>query len=137
MKKTLLVVALSGLLLSACGSHRDHERHVNAGRDPLNTRVSILDGKQIVVDQEPIFFAKGMKDVRVTWHLATDSKYTFGKDGIVVAEAREEIVDCRAAQDGKSFSCLNRHTKPGKYKYTVKLEGVPAVAPLDPVMVND
>lgn len=132
MKKTLLVAAVTGLMLSACASHHGHIGNA----DPLNTHVSILDGKQIVVSQEPIFFAKGMKDVRVTWHVSPDSKYTFGKDGIVVADAREEIVDCRAAPDGMSFSCLNRHTKAGKYKYTVKLDGTPAVAPLDPTMVN-
>ena len=133
MKKTLFVAAVTGLMLSACASHHAHMRNA----DPLNTLVSIADGKQIVVSQEPIYFAKGMKDVRVTWHVSPDSKYTFGKDGIVVAEAREELVDCRAAPDGMSFSCLNRHTKPGKYKYTVTLNGTPAVAPLDPIMVND
>ena len=136
MKKTLLVAALTGLMLSACASHHDHERHMNAPRNPLNTLVSIVDGKQIVVSQEPIYFAKEMQNVRVTWHLQPDSKYMFGKDGIVVADAREEIVDCRPAPDGKSFSCLNRHTKPGKYKYTIRLEGTPAIAPLDPMMEN-
>ena len=105
--------------------------------DALNPRLFIVDGKQIVVNQEPIYVAKKIKDVRITWHAPVGTNYTFGKDGIVIDNAGDEITDCRAAKDGKSFSCLNKHTKPGKYKYTVTLEGKPAIAPLDPVLVND
>ncbi len=133
MKKTLLVAILSGLGLTACVSHHSHAVKV----DPLITNVTTVDGKQIVVDQEPIYFARGIQNVRVTWKLPVDSKYKFPKDGVVIKDAGEEIVDCRPAQDGLSFSCLNRHTKPGKFKYTVRLEGTPAIAPLDPVVVND
>jgi hypothetical protein len=105
--------------------------------DALNPRLFIVDGKQIVVNQEPIYVAKKIKDVRITWHAPVGTNYTFGKDGIVIDNAGDEITDCRAAKDGKSFSCLNKHTKPGKYKYTVTLEGKPAIAPLDPILVND
>ena len=133
MKKTLLVALAGSLMLTACASHRSHAVKV----DPLVTNVTIVDGKQIVVDQEPIYFARDMQNVRVTWKLPADSKYKFPKDGVVIKDAGEEITDCRPAQDGLSFSCLNRHTKPGKYKYTVRLEGSPAIAPLDPVVVND
>jgi hypothetical protein len=133
MKKTLLVAVANGLILTACASHHSHGMKA----DPVNPHVSILDGKQIVVNQEPLFFAKGVQNVRINWQLPPDSKYTFPKDGIVVNDAREEIVDCRVEKNGLAFSCLNRHTKPGKYKYTIKVEGSPAVAPLDPIVIND
>lgn len=135
MKKTLLAL-VAGLALSACASH-DSYSHVPK-INPTTPRVSIIDGKQIVVDQEPIFFAKGVVNVRINWQLPADSKVRFPKDGIVFDRtAIEEIVDCRIDKEGLVFSCLNRHTKPGKYKYTIKVEGNPAIAPLDPTVVND
>ena len=132
MKKSIFVVAAAGIILTACASHHPY----GPKADPLNPAVSIVDGKQIVVNQDPIFFAKEVQNVRITWRLPADSKYTFPKDGIVVNEAREEIVDCRPAEDGRSFSCLNRHTRPGKYKYNIKVQGTPVVPVLDPVIVN-
>ena len=133
MKKSILVIAATGLILSACASHHTHAIKV----DPANPRVSIVDGKRIAVDQETITFAKGVQNFRINWQLSADSKYVFPKDGIVVNEAREEIVDCRPAEDGRSFSCFNRHTRPGKYKYNIKVQGTPVVPVLDPVIVND
>ncbi len=137
MKKILLVSAFAALLLSACASHHA-AHHRNMGIvDPLNVYLSIADGKQIVVSQEPIYFAKNMKDVTVTWHAPVKFNYTFGANGIVIEKKGNEFVDCKPAVDGRSFSCLNKHTKPGTYKYTVTLDGKPAIAPLDPALVND
>ena len=132
MKKSIFVVAATGLILSACASHQTHAIKV----DPANPRVSIVDGKRIAVDQETITFAKGVQNFRINWQLPADSKYVFPKDGIVVKDAREEIVDCRPEKDGRSFSCLNKNTRPGKYKYNIKVEGTPAIPELDPVIVN-
>ena len=132
MKTSIFVVAATGML-TACGSHYPPDPKP----DPLNPLVSITDGKQIVVNQETIVFAKDVRNVRINWRLPADSKYTFPKDGIVFSEAREEIVDCRPAEDARSFSCLNRHTRPGKYKYTIKVQGTPVVKELDPIIVND
>lgn len=135
MKKTLLLAAATGLMLTACASHH-REMHVGKA-DPLRTGVSVVDGKHIVVDQEPIYFSKGTQNVRFKWQLASDSKYTFPKDGVVIKDADTEIVECHPEQGGLAFSCLNKHAKPGRYKYTIKLEGTPAVPPLDPIIVND
>ena len=133
MKKMLLAAAATALLLAACASH-----HPPVGKsNPLRTGVSVVDGKHIVVDQEPIYFSKEKRNVRFGWQWASDSGYTFPKDGIVINDAGDEIIECRPAQGGLSFSCLNKHAKPGKYKYTIKLEGSPAVPPLDPIIVND
>lgn len=133
MKKLIFVVAAAGIMLTACASHHPY----GPTADPLNPVVSVVDGKQIVVNQDPLVYAKEVQNVRISWRLPADSKYTFPKDGIVVNEAREEIVDCRPAEDGRSFSCLNRHTRPGKYKYNIKVQGTPVVPVLDPVIVND
>ena len=133
MKKMILVLVATGLLVTACASHRSHVEKTN----PLRTGVSVVDGKRIVVGQEPIYFSKGTQNVRFAWQLPPDSQYTFPRDGVVVKDAGDEIVDCHPEQNGLGFSCLNKHTKPGKYKYTIKLDGLPAVPPLDPIIDND
>ena len=133
MKKMILVVAATGLLMTACASHHSHVEKTN----PLLTGVSVVDGRRIVVDQEPIYFSKGTQNVRFAWQLPPDSQYTFPRDGVVVKDAGDEIVDCHPEQGGLRFSCLNKHAKPGIYKYTIKLEGLPAVSPLDPIIDND
>jgi hypothetical protein len=105
--------------------------------DPKNPRLAVVDKKQIVVNQEPIFFSKRQKSVRVTWHVPINTKYRFGKDGITFDKsAADEIVDCRPEKGGRVFSCLNKNTKPGSYKYTIALEGEPKIKPLDPALVN-
>jgi hypothetical protein len=106
--------------------------------DAKNPRVFLVDKKQIVVNQEPLYFPARAKNVRVTFHAPANSRARFGKDGVVFENAGDEIVDCKPSKDGRKFSCLNRHTKPGKYKYTIRLEGAKdQIAPLDPVLVND
>lgn len=104
--------------------------------NPLSVYLSIADGKQIVVSQEPIYFPKNLKKVVVTWYAPENSNYTFGADGIVILDKGDEFVDCRPSVDGKSFSCLNMHNKRGNYKYTIKLNGTPAIDPLDPIIAN-
>ncbi|NJR72461.1 MAG: hypothetical protein HC782_05610 [Gammaproteobacteria bacterium] len=134
MKKTLLAAVSICIFIS---TNLAAQTKPKLSIDALNPRLIIVDSKQIVVNQEPIYFAKRLKNVRVTWYAPAGSAYRFDKDGIVIDNAADEFVDCRPAKDGKSFSCLNKHSKPGKYKYTVTLQGKPAVAPLDPILVND
>lgn len=133
-RQAFIVAAAFGLMLSGCAVH--HHDHFRVAPDPTNVRTAIADGKRIIVNQEPIFFPRGLKNTRVTWNVPANSNYTFGRDGVVVEKAGDEIVDCKPSEDRKSFSCLNRNTKPGKYKYTIKFEGKPEIEPLDPTMEN-
>lgn len=133
MKRYVLLAAATTLLLSGCAWNLPESRKVN----PHYPGVFVVDDKYIVVDQEPIVFARGMQNVRITWQLPPDSRYRFPRDGISFRDAGDEIADCHPEQSGVRFSCLNKHSRPGKYKYTIKLDGSPAVQPLDPTVVND
>jgi hypothetical protein len=133
MKSSVLVVAATALLLTGCACNLPEARKM----DPHNPGVFVVDGRYIVVDQEPIYFAREMQNVRITWQLPADSKYRFSRDGISFKDAGDEIADCHLEQNGLRFSCLNKHSKPGKYKYTIKVDGSPVVPALDPTVVND
>jgi hypothetical protein len=133
MKKSVLVAAASALVLTACACNTLNVRKI----DPQNPGVFVVDSSYIVVDQEPLYFPKGKQNVTITWQLPSDSRYTFPKDGIVIKDAGDEFPDCHPEQNRLRFACMNKHSKPGKYKYTIKVEGSPAVAPLDPTVLND
>ncbi len=72
---------------------------------------------------------------KITWELM-NSNYTFPTNGIVITNGGTEF-SCHAEANGRKFSCNNRHTVPGRYKYTVNVTGSPAVPPLDPFVANE
>jgi hypothetical protein len=132
MNKSVLAAIVSAFALSACGPSAQDAKKLN----PDNPQVSVVGGK-IAIDQETIRFAKDKQNVKITWQLPADSKYTFPKDGIAIKDGGDEFPDCHPEQNGLRFACMNKHSKPGKYKYTITVDGSPAVPPLDPIIDND
>jgi hypothetical protein len=144
---TLVLSATLALALGGCAMHhgRDgqqapmgHRGLTSTPPDPQQPRVGFVRGR-IVIDQETIRFAKGKRDVLITWRVSDPSRLRFPKDGIVFEpQAAKEIVDCRVADDGLSFSCRNLNSRRDWYKYDVRLlvDGK-EVKPLDPYVLND
>jgi hypothetical protein len=131
-KKSLALAAAAAVLLSACAHHR------MAGTppfDPENPRVYVIDGKQIVVDQEPIFIRK--KDVTIVWQLPQE--YTFPSDGIVIEEKGRSEFRCSLREYRQQFQCVFRNSTPGaRYKYTINVESAGTrLRPLDPYIFGD
>lgn len=111
--------------------------------DPANPRVLVTNG-QISVDQDTIRFSKKKGKVKITWRLPAQGNYAFPTDGIVIERqvkgGRDPKLEftCARAQNPRLFSCENRNTVPGTYKYTVKVDenGQP-LPPLDPIIINE
>jgi len=151
MKKWALVSFALVLLLSGCA-------HFVKPPDPVRPQVFVVDGRLIVVNAEPLVFTR-RGEVTVTWHLPKG--YTFDERQGIVIEGRlvsqtkvpregliqqiyvldpkqDEIVRCSASKDASEFSCVNRNTKPGRYKYTIRVrDGTKLLEPLDPWVVNE
>lgn len=124
---------------------------------PSNPVVSVKDGK-ISVAPDPLRFKVVQGPVDIVWRLAPDSGATFPDDGITIdgrlpfppAEAQRmmgqatkpdprqtEIVDCRR-RSATEFSCRNRNTTPGVYKYTIRVVTKDGkLPPFDPHIVNE
>ncbi len=140
MKKSVLVAVVSAFVLSACGPGAQDAKNVQAVKmkDPSNPQITVAGGK-IEIDQETITFGKDKPNVKITWHLPKDSKYIFPKDGIVIKDAGDEFPDCQVEPNDKGlkFSCKNKNSKRGKYKYDIKVQGSPEVPPLDPFVDNN
>jgi hypothetical protein len=138
MRTRTFVAALSTLLLAAC-AHHPHGPGEGYGRVPDATRpqVAVVAGQHVVVSPEPLVFPSGGGEVVIIWQLPRGASYRFPENGIVIDGKQEEIIRCSPRNDGLEFSCLNRHTKPGKYKYTIRvLDGSKPLEPLDPFIAN-
>lgn len=128
-------------LLAGCtiNIYHDGKHGGGAGASATSPMVVVVGGKIQRVVPDPLVFGADQVNVNVTWHLPKDGTLTFPAKGGIVFEAKasDEIVNCRASEDRKQFTCLNRHSKPGIYKYLVQVEdnGKP-LEPLDPHLVD-
>jgi hypothetical protein len=104
-----------------------------------------LEVSVIVVDGRPQIAPIPDLEVRdqgatISWMIATPG-YTFPDAGIAFDKPSNppststEFVNCHRQGNG-TFRCTDRKNTLGKFGYTVKLEGSPAVAPLDPFIIN-
>lgn len=144
-RRLLLAAALTTALLGGCSMHHHHHHHgAPAGGggtgDPKAPVVNVANGT-ITVDQDVIRFGKDQVNVRITWRLQGKGtgKLTFPVNGVVFERAAQgEIVECQRSRDNTEFSCLNRHSKPGVYRYGINVDedGQP-LKPLDPFLMND
>jgi hypothetical protein len=161
MRRLILVAALAASLLGAC-AHRHH----GGSFDPAAPRVFITfkDGLKpaVAVFPDPLYFRKEQTNVRIVWRLPEGLGLKFPDNGIVIegevtnkpptndrtqrgdatqalriVKEQNEIVDCRPAEGGLEFSCLYRHTRPGYFKYTIRvLSDGRLLEPLDPSVMG-
>ncbi len=142
-KRLLLATALAAALLGGCTIHYHHHHAPppppSGSGDPKAPRVIVSNGT-IAVDQDVLRFAKDQTNVTITWRLeGKGGKLTFPENGVVFERAADgEIVDCKRSQDNTVFTCLNRHSRPGVYRYGINVneDGKP-LKPLDPYVWND
>ena len=151
MNKKLLIAALFAVLLAGCAHHdrRGGDKEVNA----TTPQVSVVDGR--VVAPAALVYLRGQPAVTITWQLPRDAKVRFAENGIVIEgrllnevlrgdkpsvvldPRQNDIVDCKRGREGLEFSCLNKHTQPGIFKYTIRLiDESQKQLVLDPAVVN-
>jgi hypothetical protein len=117
-------------------------------------QVSVQNG-QIDVSPDPMVFVPGEKGT-LTWELPKGAGLRFAARGIeingrisdslrkgcddcVALEPQTEIIKCAAVGDnGLAFACENLHTKPGLYKYTIRVLRGDSQTPIvrDPTIMN-
>jgi hypothetical protein len=155
IKKVALVTgALALVLLAGCAHHKGTRAYVPSLELRSTPQVEVRDGK-IVVPNSLVYF-KGETDVTIRWQLPSSSSQRFPENGItidgiitdkviregnriigvVIDPNQQEIVDCKRAKDGLEFTCLNRNTKPGIYKYTIRVQDGDKLLVLDPGVDN-
>jgi len=95
-------------------------------------KVSVVD-LSIKVEPEYVIFNNGRNNtIKIKWEIQTSG---YKIDAIEIQDPGTEFPDC--GPEGNHYSCKNKHTTLGVYKYKIKVSGQPAVPALDPWMVND
>ena len=112
---------------------------------PANDKpvVRVING-QPTVDPDPLRFRTDQRNVMIVWRLEDSPGFKFTGDGIRIdgeetasgLQPQNEIVEGRLTANGEQFVWLNKNTRPGKYKYTIRLEGPGGVIENDPSIFN-
>ncbi|MGZ8255961.1 MAG: hypothetical protein ACXWVT_13990, partial [Burkholderiaceae bacterium] len=130
--KRILVALLVGVGLSGCTAF-NRFFDIPSNETPV---VVVLNGEVKEVTPDPLRFNNKQGRVTIYWQAKTGYRFS-AKNGISIDGERiggaggrpdptqNEIVECRPArEDLTEFSCVNRNSRPGIYKYTVRMETV-------------
>lgn len=148
MKRVWLAAGLVTIVLAGC---QLFERRPTTTSTPSNKTpvVNVQNGTVKSVTPDPLTFSKADGQVKIVWSIDS-SAYRFRPNGIVIDgevlpgtklpnPRQTEIVECMPANaERSSYSCVNKNTRAGTYKYTVNLETVDGkpLKPFDPLIVN-
>ena len=156
MKRTAVVSLLAAVVLVGCACP---PRLPQSNEERTHPKVTVESGR-LMVDPPTLYFLPNERG-EITWQLAPNSKFRFPPNGIViegrvaeppqktaspnapraaqsaaiVVEPQEEIV-CPRQDGGLKFTCNNRHTRPGIYKYTIRVREGSNEIELDPFIMN-
>lgn len=161
MKRLGLVAA--GLALTACTTIKGEFPLPPAERP----QVAVVNGS-LVVSPEPLRFRvkpDGSGAVRIVWRLPRDEGFRFDKTNgifiegevvkplpkpdvprneggqatIVIERRQDQIVECRAEDEGLAFSCLNKNSRKGTFSYSVRVRDAKGnlLPVLDPDVINE
>jgi hypothetical protein len=151
MNERIVLSALLGLLLTGCQT----VKLVTPLKERSSPQVSVADGRVRVAPEVLTFFADE-KNVTITWRLPADSRLRFsdkgieihgrvsdravrtpdGGEAVVLDRNQNEIVECKRLDDGRAFACVNRNTRPGVYKYSIRVSDGQKTFEVDPPIVN-
>ena len=154
MIKQLALALVAAAVLAGCAGHRHHHAGGDGPRSMhFNPMVSVKGGV-VSIAPEPLVFLRSEKNVDITWRLPPG--LSFPENGIVIEgrvieppkgattatarqglDSRQEEIVCPKQPGGQTFTCKNRNSRPGIYKYTIRVlqDGKPLPA-YDPSIMN-
>lgn len=150
MKRLINAIAVVTLFTTGCSVFAQPDQA--SSERPV---VSLVNGA-IQVQPDPLRFNRDKRNVVINWRLPADAKVRFAENGIVIdgevegpnardmkkgaaVKPQNEVVECRRTANGLQFTCLNRNTRVGVFKYTIRLvneQGAP-LPPFDPHIFNE
>jgi hypothetical protein len=100
--------------------------------DPNNPRIYVVENHLLVVDQEPI--RRRAEDTQaIIWRLDMSQPFVFQDDSAIVLSGDDlppDLVLRVLGEQRKAFLCAYRRTRPGIWKYTVRVINQQTSAPL-------
>jgi hypothetical protein len=131
MKKSRPLTATLIVLLAACTP-----QIAASPGDPRATTVDVVNNS-IVVDQEPIYVST--QGASIIWRVPTTAAFRFpDSNAITFTNAPEGEFRCNTNGNGRQVVCVDRHSRNGTFKYTIRLQQEGRnFEPLDPNVVNN
>jgi hypothetical protein len=152
MRRISLVALLGAVALSGCATYENVVR-ITKLEQRANPQV-IVSGSAIRVP-DVLYFLPGETNVKVTWRLPEGQGLSFPENGIeveglltdkvvrnagagtaVVLDSTQTEVQCEKQKGGVTFTCTNKNSRPGVYKYTIRVRSGDALLERDPSIVN-
>jgi|tagenome__1003787_1003787.scaffolds.fasta_scaffold20895016_2 hypothetical protein len=146
--KAMVVAAVSVIAITACATPDDGSPLRSGGVAPFNPEkpqvyiVSVGSQVQLVVDQDPLPFARNSGVKKIKWKLH-DSDYKLDRVQIQPdAQGNNPSRGCVGDHaDDSVFECQNDTSVAGTFKYSIratpKQSGLPTPAELDPWVMNN
>lgn len=151
MKSSLVVMTGALLLLAACGHKIEY---VVKSQNP----VVRIDGPSAKIEPQVLFFdtrAAGGKPITITWRLDPGQGFRFAERGVeiegeitdqiirgqppsVVLNPRQDVIgNCKVGDERRlTYTCVNTLSRPGTFKYTLRLTDGKREIVHDPVIAN-
>lgn len=150
----LALAALAALALTGCANLK----FVSSLQERSTPQVSV-SADQIRIAPEALYFFPDEKNVTIRWQLPASGRLRFdaqrgieiegrvadrlvpgskerGEPALAIERNQAEVVKCAVSEDRLSASCLNVNSRPGIYKYTIRLRDGDRVLSRDPAIVN-
>ena len=129
-------LALAGCAMAPAGTEAADFVCNSAQQCRVEVRVGCKQGACRIAVDHPRVAARGNDVVWVVVNRSGQS-YAFADDSGIAFKsgAGRDTFRCHAEANGSRYACVNRRT-PGTFEYGIRLVGAPAVAPLDPWVVN-
>jgi len=136
MKKNSFIAMLCVLALGGCATH--HHAKILRLEVRKNPQVTVSAGAIKV--PEVLYFFPGETNVPITWQLPDGQGLSFPENGIeiegaltdkvlrsgggsvaVILDSTQTEILCESQKGGLTFTCVNKNSKPGVYKYTIRV----------------
>lgn len=132
----VLVCALTGCASVPRGTESSDLTCNSAQQCRVNVEVTCAQGTCSMTVDHPRVFARGND---VVWIIVNrpGQSYAFNNDAGIAfkTDAGRNVFRCHAEANGNRYACMNRGAL-GTFEYGIRLNGSPAVPPLDPWIVN-
>jgi hypothetical protein len=130
MKKSLPLTAALIVFLGACVP-----MIAASPGDPRPTTVDVVDGR-VTVDQEPIYVST--PGASILWRVPAVSSVRFpAQDAVTFRDAPEGEFRCNLIADARGVVCIDRYSRRGTFKYTIRVMVDGRELSLDPNVVNN
>ncbi len=118
MTNRLLFLCLA-LFLAGCATVAGKKPPPPCGDPVCSVKVTVAGSCAVSLDRDPIVIAAANRDMQIQWDIA--GAQFAPQDGIFFKTPTGAEISAPQAVNAQRFAAKNRHSKPGRYEYGVRV----------------